>query len=43
MEARLNLFEEGKDGLKHIFGLGAYLKNSTIEQPLLALIEKKTA
>jgi AhpD family alkylhydroperoxidase len=39
METRLNLLEKGKNGLKHIFGLGAYLENSTIEQPLLALID----
>ena len=39
MEARVNLFEKGKDGLKPIFGLGAYLKKSSIEQPLLVLID----
>ena len=39
MEARLNLFEKGQDGLKPIFGMGAYLKRSTIEQSLLALID----
>jgi len=39
MEARLNLLEKGQHGLKPIFGLGAYLKKSTIERPLLALID----
>ncbi len=38
MEARLNLLEKGQNGLKPIFSLGAYLKKSTLEQPLLELI-----
>jgi AhpD family alkylhydroperoxidase len=38
MEARVNLFEKAQNGLKPLFGLGAYVKNSTIERPLLELI-----
>jgi len=39
MEARVNLFEKGQNGLKHVFGLGAYLKKSSIEPLLLNLID----
>ncbi|MEQ1587244.1 MAG: carboxymuconolactone decarboxylase family protein [Cyclobacteriaceae bacterium] len=39
MEARVNLLEKGKNGLKAVFGLGVYLKKCSIERPLLALID----
>lgn len=38
MKARVNLFEKGQDGLKLLFGMGAYLKNSKIERPLMELV-----
>ena len=38
MKTRLNLLEKGQDGLKPLFGMGAYLKRSTIERTLLELI-----
>ncbi len=39
MEPRVNLMEKGQNGLKPVFGLGAYLKKSTIERSLLELID----
>jgi AhpD family alkylhydroperoxidase len=39
MEQRINLLEKGQNGLKPLFGLGAYLKKSSIERPLLTLVE----
>ena len=39
MEPKVNLFEKGKNGLKAVFGMGAYLKKSSIERPLLELID----
>jgi len=38
MEKRINLLEKPSNGLKPIFALGGYLKNSTIERPLQELI-----
>jgi len=38
MEQRVNVLEKGQNGLKAVFGLGAYLKNSSIERPLLELV-----
>lgn len=39
MGKRLNLFEKGQNGLKAVFGLGAYLKKCSLDHSLLALIE----
>jgi len=39
METRINLFEKGGNALKAMYGLGAYLAKSSIEQSLLHLIE----
>ena len=39
MEQRLNLFEKGANALKPVFGLGTYLKKSTIETKLQLLID----
>ncbi|HYF69263.1 MAG TPA: carboxymuconolactone decarboxylase family protein [Ohtaekwangia sp.] len=39
MEQRINLMEKGQNGLKPLFGMGAYLKKSTIERQLLELID----
>lgn len=38
MEQRINFFEKGNGAMKALYGLGAYLKKSPIEQPLLNLI-----
>lgn len=38
IETRANLFEKGMDALKPLFGVGAYLKKSPIEQTLKELI-----
>jgi AhpD family alkylhydroperoxidase len=39
METRVNVLEKGQNGLKPIFAMGSYLKKSTIERPLLELID----
>lgn len=39
MEARLNVFEKGMAAMKPVFGLGAYLKKSTIDLKLKELID----
>lgn len=39
METRLNVFEKGLNALKPIFGMGAYLKKSTIETKLKELLD----
>jgi len=38
MEQRINAFEKGQNAFKALYGLGAYLKKSVIEQQLLELI-----
>lgn len=38
METRINLMEKGKDALKALYGLGAYLEKSPVEDSLLNLI-----
>lgn len=38
MEQRINAFEKGQNALKAMYGLGAYLAKSPIEQHLLHLI-----
>lgn len=39
MEQRINLFEKGQGVMKAMFGMNAYLAKSTIEKPLLHLVE----
>jgi AhpD family alkylhydroperoxidase len=39
MENRLNVFEKGVAALKPVFGLGAYIKKSTIDSKLRELID----
>ena len=39
MKQRINTLEKGKDALKALYPLGAYLSKSRIEQPLLNLID----
>jgi AhpD family alkylhydroperoxidase len=39
MEQRINLLEKGQDAIKALFGLGIYLAKSSVEQPLLHLVE----
>jgi AhpD family alkylhydroperoxidase len=41
METRVNVLEKGQSGLKHVFALGGYLKKSSIERPLLELINTR--
>ncbi len=38
MEQRLNVFEKGKEALKPLFLMGSYLKKSTMETTIHALI-----
>jgi len=38
MENRINLFENGQNALKALYGIGAYLAKSSVEQSLLNLI-----
>ena len=38
MKSRLNLFEKGQNALKPLFGIGAYLRKSTVEQSLQELL-----
>ena len=37
-EQRISILEKGQNALKALFGLGAYLKKSTIERSLLELV-----
>jgi len=37
-EQRISILEKGQNALKALFGLGAYIKKSTIEKPLLELV-----
>jgi len=39
MEARVNLMEKGQNGLKSVFGMGAYLKKCSVERSLLELVD----
>jgi AhpD family alkylhydroperoxidase len=39
MEQRVNAFEKGFSAMKPLFSLGKYLSNSSIEKPLLDLID----
>ncbi len=41
MEQRVNLFEKGQNGLKQVFGMGAYLHKSSIDRPLLELVNMR--
>jgi AhpD family alkylhydroperoxidase len=43
MRQRINTLEKGKDALKAMYALGAYLSNSQIERPLLNLIEYRVS
>jgi AhpD family alkylhydroperoxidase len=43
METRLNFFEKGQNAMKALFGIGGYLKKSTIEQPLKELIAMRVS
>lgn len=38
MEQRINFFAKGQEAMKAMYGLGAYLTKSAVEQPLLHLI-----
>lgn len=38
MEQRINFFEKGPNAMKTLFGLGAYLAKSPVEQKLLHLL-----
>src|ERR1700733_10611638 len=38
MEPRVNAFEKGQNAIKALYGLGAYLSKSPVEQKLLNLI-----
>lgn len=38
MEQRINFFEKGQNAIKPLFGIGAYLSKSPVEQSLLDLI-----
>lgn len=38
MEPRINIFEKGQQAMKAMYGLGAHLRKSAVEQPLLNLI-----
>jgi AhpD family alkylhydroperoxidase len=38
MEQRINAFEKGQNAMKALYGIGAYLTKSPVEQPLLNLI-----
>src|SRR5919109_3013203 len=39
MEQRINAYQKGHQAIKPLYGLGAYLSNSTVEQSLLHLLE----
>ena len=38
METRINIHEKGQDALKTLYGIGGYLKKSTLESALLELV-----
>jgi AhpD family alkylhydroperoxidase len=38
METRINIQEKGQSALKPLFGIGAYLKKSAVEETLLELV-----
>ncbi|KIA94850.1 MULTISPECIES: carboxymuconolactone decarboxylase family protein [unclassified Flavobacterium] len=38
MESRINIQEKGQSALKPLFGIGAYLKKSAVEEMLLELV-----
>ncbi|MDB5003554.1 MAG: carboxymuconolactone decarboxylase [Mucilaginibacter sp.] len=38
MEPRLNAFVKGQNAMRALYGIGAYLAKSPVEQPLLNLI-----
>jgi AhpD family alkylhydroperoxidase len=38
MESRINIQEKGQSALKPLFGIGAYLKKSAVEEILLELV-----
>ncbi|MFC0518926.1 carboxymuconolactone decarboxylase family protein [Mucilaginibacter angelicae] len=38
MEKRISMWEKGQNALKPLFGMGAYLKKSPLEQALLELV-----
>ncbi|WP_223845523.1 carboxymuconolactone decarboxylase family protein [Flavobacterium selenitireducens] len=43
MQSRLNFFDKGKDAVKPLFGIGAYVAKSSIEQPLRELIDVRVS
>ena len=43
METRVNIFEKGENGMKALFGVGGYLRKSTIERSLMELISFRTS
>jgi AhpD family alkylhydroperoxidase len=43
MKQRINTLEKGKDALKAMYALGAYLSKSQIEQPLMNLIDYRVS
>jgi AhpD family alkylhydroperoxidase len=38
MEQRINIHEKGQNALKPLFGIGGYLKKSSVEETLLELV-----
>jgi len=43
MKPRINILEQGKDALKALYGLGAYLNKSSIERKLFNLIDYRVS
>lgn len=43
MQPRVNLLEKGQNALKSLFGMGAYLKKSSIETRLLDLVHLRVS
>jgi AhpD family alkylhydroperoxidase len=43
MKPRVNIFEKGQKGINALFGVGAYLRKSPIEQSLLELVAFRVA
>ncbi|GAB4043180.1 carboxymuconolactone decarboxylase family protein [Spirosoma jeollabukense] len=43
MENRLNVFEKGPNALKPLFGMGGYLKKSSVEASLQELIDVRVS
>jgi AhpD family alkylhydroperoxidase len=41
IETRVNVFEKGQSGLKALFGVGGYLKKSSIEPSLMHLLDMR--